>query len=1078
MRFICTILLMVMLASCHHDLTFRKEKKVLYLFNPAEKDASYTQKIQAHLQELAKSESFRLDIRKSFEVLTEDSLLQYSAILMLNLPEAQLQPWHKTGVERYVQAGGGLFTIDSLHTRPYSWHWYQALLDAKNPIAKAGLEDSDLPKLFQTSKYDGGRIAKADIHKFDFQKADLKAELLKGLHFLMGDNAYNPMRMRSLPAPPESRFTQIVLDDDLYEPMQMTILPVSEQVLFTERRGKLKLYDPYAQKTKVVAEFNVCINGNYEDGLQGIAADPGYGRDNHWVYIYYSPSALCDNPYQYLSRFDFIGDSLYWNTEKVILKVKVQRETCCHSGGAVEFGPDGLLYLSTGDNTSSKESNGYTPIDERPGRGPFDAQKSSGNTQDLRGKILRIKPKPNGTYEIPHGNLFPKDGSQGRPEIYAMGCRNPFRISIDPRTNWVYWGDVGPDVGEPGRYGPQSYDEWNQAKTAGNFGWPYFVGNNFSYPDRDFATDEVGTLQVSSRPVNLSPHNYGAEILPPAQPAWIWYPYSESKEFPLLGTGSRSAMAGPFYQYEATLPSKVKFPEYYDGKFFVYEWARSWIKVFTLDKDGKLLQMEPFLDNISWSKPIDIKFGPDGAMYVLEYGNQYFMDNPDARLTKIVFAHGNREPIAKISMDKPNGSAPHKVKFSARASFDYDQGDSLRYEWYFGNMKKADAQGVDASYTFAKNGTYKVKLKVIDAQGSEGLAYATIQIGNNPPEVQIAWTGNRSFYFEQTQEVPYQIRIRDKEDESKEGIDPKQQTLTFTYIDDFEYLSNIIQGKEALPEGPLKYLKGKKLISGSDCFSCHQEEAPNIGPSYRQVAQRYQDDPQAVTILAQKIIKGGNGNWGEKIMAGHPQLSEADAQEMVRYILSLEEKSSIPLTGKMKLNRHQSDKSGAYLMAVGYRDQGAGGIEPLGSREVLILRPAKMQAEFADQISGGEKRRFGEKGENTMVQLFTGGSIAFKQVDLKGIAGVTIRLANRKEGTISLHLGSILGKKIAQAKLPPAAEERAWKELFIPFSAINSETDLYLVFTEKVIPEHNEAGEAEQNKVLDLDWVLFREVEQ
>ena len=845
--------------------------------------------------------------------------------------------------------------------------------------------------------------------------------------------------------------------------------------LFTERRGKLKLYDPFADKTKVVAEFDVCINGNYEDGLQGIAADPGYGRDNYWVYIYYSPSSACENPYQYLSRFDFIGDSLYWETEKVMLKVKVQRETCCHSGGAIEFGPDGLLYLSTGDNTSSKESNGYTPIDERPGRGPFDAQKSSGNTHDLRGKILRIKPKPDGTYVIPDGNLFPKDGSEGRPEIYAMGCRNPFRISIDPRTNWLYWGDVGPDVGQPGRYGPQSYDEWNQAKTAGNFGWPYFVGNNFAYPDRDFTTDEVGDSQNPAKPINLSPNNFGSQNLPPAQAAWIWYPYGVSKEFPRLGTGSRSAMAGPFYQYDATLPSKVKFPEYYDGKFFIYEWARSWIKVLTLDEDGKLLQIEPFLDNIKWSKPIDIKFGPDGAMYVLEYGNQYFMNNPQAKLSKIIFANGNREPIAKINLDKPFGSAPHLVKFSAAESFDYDQGDSLRFEWYFGKSQEPDAKGTEVSHTFTENGTFKVKLKAIDSQGAEAVTYTKIQIGNSPPEVSINWTANRSFYFDHSTEIPYQIKIKDQEDGS---INPKNQLVNFVYIPEYESLASIGKGKEALPSGSLKYIRGKQLISGSDCFSCHNEESKNIGPSYRDVAKRYQDDPQAVEYLANKIIQGGNGNWGEKIMAGHPQLSQTDAQEMVKYILSLEQKSGLPLTGKLKLDQHQSNSQGGYILSAQYEDQGANGVIQLSGQDMIILRPAKLEAEQANQINGGEKKTFGKNREQKLVQLFNGGSISYHQIDLKSITGLRLRLANRKEGSIAIHLNDPQSKKVAEVKLPPASESRAWKEVFIPLNTKPSISDIYIVFTEKIIPEHNEAGEAEQNKVLSIDWVKFESATQ
>src|SRR5690606_37548887 len=226
-----------------------------------------------------------------------------------------------------------------------------------------------------------------------------------------------------------------------------------------------------------------------------------------------------------------------------ILEVPTQRETCCHSAGHLEFGADGNLYISTGDNTSSKESNGYTPIDERPGRGPFDAQKSSVNTNDLRGKILRIRPQPDGSYTIPEGNLFPPGAPDTRPEIYVMGTRNAFRFTVDKKNGYVYWGDVGPDSGAPSEQGPQSFDEWNQAREPGNFGWPYFVGNNFAYPDFDFATNTPGPLFNPDRPENLSPNNTGMRILPPAQRPMIWYDYGESREFPMLGKGSRSAMA-------------------------------------------------------------------------------------------------------------------------------------------------------------------------------------------------------------------------------------------------------------------------------------------------------------------------------------------------------------------------------------------------------------------------------------------------------------------------------------------------------------------------------------------------------
>lgn len=124
-----------------------------------------------------------------------------------------------------------------------------------------------------------------------------------------------------------------------------------------------------------------------------------------WIYFYYSPAA--PDPKNVLSRFTMNGNTLDPASEKVLLEVGTQRDLCCHVGGDIGFDSKGNLFLSTGDNTNSWASDGYSPIDERPGHGPFDAQKSSANTNHLRGKLIRITPQDDGTYTIPQGNLFP-----------------------------------------------------------------------------------------------------------------------------------------------------------------------------------------------------------------------------------------------------------------------------------------------------------------------------------------------------------------------------------------------------------------------------------------------------------------------------------------------------------------------------------------------------------------------------------------------------------------------------------------------------------------------------------------------
>jgi cytochrome c len=81
--------------------------------------------------------------------------------------------------------------------------------------------------------------------------------------------------------------------------------------------------------------------------------------------------------------------------------------------------------------------------------------------------------------------------------------------------------------------------------------------------------------------------------------------------------------------------------------------------------------------------------------------------------------------------------------------------------------------------------------------------------------------------------------------------------------------------------------KGLTLVGQSDCFTCHQVVDNSTGPAYQAIAERYKDQPGAIDSLAQKIIKGGAGNWGTVPMTPHPTLSEEDAKTMVKYVLSL-----------------------------------------------------------------------------------------------------------------------------------------------------------------------------------------------
>lgn len=442
--------------------------------------------------------------------------------------------------------------------------------------------------------------------------------------------------------------------------MALAVLP-DGRVLHTTRSGTVWLHEPGGGK-RVALELP--IYGHDEEGLQDIAISPDFEQDG-WVYVYYSPAGdtPLDDPETLevdegaaptdggpetraafqgsmrLSRFRFEQDHLEAGSEQVILEVPVDRGICCHIGGGIDFDPAGHLYLSTGDDTNPFSSGGYSPLDERPERHPaFDAQRTSANTNDLRGKLLRVHVEPDGRYTIPANNLFPPGTPLTRPEIYVMGLRNPFRFSIDPATGVVYMADYAPDapVASPLR-GPPGTGKWMLIDSAGNYGWPYCATPDLPYVDYDFATALSGGVFDCNQPVNDSPNNTGLRELPPVQSPELYYSYGISELFPELGSGGISPMAGPAYQYRADASPATQWPEAYAGAPLFYEWSRDFVSALHLGATDEVTRIEVLSPAIPVDNPIDMEFGPDGALYVLEYGNGYHTANPEAQLSRIEY---------------------------------------------------------------------------------------------------------------------------------------------------------------------------------------------------------------------------------------------------------------------------------------------------------------------------------------------------------------------------------------------------------------------------------------------------------
>ncbi|MFJ8276899.1 PQQ-dependent sugar dehydrogenase [Streptomyces griseoviridis] len=567
-------------------------------------------------------------------------------------------------------------------------------------------------------------------------------------------------------------FQQVTLakgEAEVGEPMSLAVLP-DRSVLHTSRDGELRITDAAGDTTLA---GKLAVYGHDEEGLQGVGVDPDF-TTNRFIYLYYAPpldtpagdapetgTAADFAPFDgvnRLSRFVLKTDGTLDNaSEKKILDIPASRGLCCHVGGDIDFDAAGNLYLSTGDDTNPFQSDGFTPIDERDGRNPaFDAQRSAGNTNDLRGKILRVHVEADGSYTIPEGNLFAPGTDRTRPEIYAMGFRNPFRFSVDRQTGILYVGDYGPDAGtaDPAR-GPAGQVEFARVTGPGNFGWPYCTGANDAYRDYDFATKTSGAAFDCAAPKNNSPHNTGLTDLPPAQPAWIPY---DGPSVPEFGDGSESPMGGPVYHYDADLDSPVKFPEAYDGDFFAGEFGRRWIKRIVSDADGTVQSINP----VPWTgtQVMDMAFGPDGALYVLDYGTAWFGGDDNSGLYRIENATDGHSPVAQAAADRTSGQAPLKVRFSSAGTTDQD-GDTLTHHWDFGDG--ATSTAADPTHTYRQNGTYTATLTAEDPTGRTGSASVRVVVGNTAPTVTLQLPKEGQL-FSFGDAIPFKVKVTDPED--------------------------------------------------------------------------------------------------------------------------------------------------------------------------------------------------------------------------------------------------------------------------------------------------------------------------
>lgn len=447
--------------------------------------------------------------------------------------------------------------------------------------------------------------------------------------------------------PPSSAFTIEKIASVPYAPYDIQIAK-DGRVFWLERQGDFKVFDPATKAVATIGTVDVLAvktgsyTGEVETGLEGLLLAPDF-ETSHWVYIFYAVSAAKSGgitggkmgPIKRLSRFTLTnGDkTLDLASEKPIYQFKVFAQ-CCHYGGAMDWGPEGAIYLSTGDNTDYNNTGTGVARAFNDAAENTDPRNTSSNTNDPRGKILRIKPIafPNSdtpvmgvgtTYTIPAGNLKETWNTAEKdkvlPEILSMGHRNPFTISVNQANGWVGVGEANGDRDTKDE--DQGDDEINVVTKPGFFGWPFVIGDNQTYVPsfwRKRAYDPAAN--VAALP-NDSKFNTGAKVLPPAVGAVISQSHG-GMQMPLYCLG----FTWGWVKYDAALNSKVKFPPYLGGKLLVSSYGTTGtpdVRVATIDANGRATKLEVLFtaafgnaNQAFTTFGMRAKQGPDGAFYL------------------------------------------------------------------------------------------------------------------------------------------------------------------------------------------------------------------------------------------------------------------------------------------------------------------------------------------------------------------------------------------------------------------------------------------------------------------------------
>lgn len=485
----------------------------------------------------------------------------------------------------------------------------------------------------------------------------------------------------------------------------------------------------------------------------------------------------------------------------------------------------------------------------------------------------------------------------------------------------------------------------------------------------------------------------------------------------------------------------MRFPGYYHGKLFIYDWMRNWIFTVRLTENFEYDTMERFMPETHFEKPMDMQFAKDGSLYVLEYGTFWRANNDDSGLYRIVFSEGNRKPEVKISADQIQGAAPLTVAFSSRGTSDPDLDDQVTYLWEFGENGSSSTEE-NPTYTFDSAGIYKVTLTATDQNVESASSFLEVKVGNEAPIVSIDWKGNRSFYFGK-ESVGYSVSATDKEDGE---IETSQISLTVDYLEGGYDLIETGHQQEVLSIG-------ETYINEAGCKACHGINNASVGPDYRSVSEKYKNDPNAKSYLVDKVKNGGSGVWGEQVMPGHTHLDEDRVGQMVDFVLGIANPkalSGMPASGNYIIE-NTGNPDGFYIIQASYEDQGANGIPSIKTTDQLKLRNTTVPAYSADGLQGAA--RANPEDEHYVQFTESGSWLLFKAIDLSQLQKITLSIMpGNTRGKLQVRAGTPDGELLAESGMlskdsrPAKDTEAGWFDASISISGSDYYGDLYFVY--------------------------------